>query len=131
VVRIEIRATYPATDGSMPEDVTVEIVTEGAVVIDPMQVDAVLQRLIGAPSQVAAKTWTSESLNPTPGQVARAREDEQADPCRRLVCGHGRLMHGRYGAHGNDLGMGNGACLACRSSERCAFYVEAKQKETT
>lgn len=51
-MRVEIRATYPATDGSMPEDVTVEIadivdsVSSGEVIVT---LGAVLDRMFAAP----------------------------------------------------------------------------------
>lgn len=133
-MKIEIRATYPATDGSMPEDLMVEIeTTDTAPTVDLTEfVGAVLDAMVTAPSRAAfarsIQPWRPENLNPGPAEVIGASALMQ---CRRLMCGHGRMNHGRYDQNRQDVGMGKGECLICGTANRCPSYVGAAPKEET
>jgi hypothetical protein len=149
-VRIEIRATYPATDGSMPEDVTVEIadITElssGEVIV---AINAVLDRMYAAPRRRNDPDLRDAvSLSPAEQRAERdvvervETEQRNALPklsaawpeekCKRLVCGHGRSVHGIFTRDGLDVGKGNGKCIACQahqSGDQCPSYVGANEE---
>jgi hypothetical protein len=146
-VRIEIRATYPATDGSMPEDVTVEIadiaewVLSGEVIV---AVSAVLDRMYAAPRRRNDPDLRDAvSLSPAEQRAERdvvervETEQRNAMPrlsavrvpeCKRQLCGHGKSVHGRYTRDGLDAGDGNGKCVACQSGDRCPSYVGANEE---
>lgn len=139
-MKIEIRATYAATDGRMPEDVSVEIDTEGVQdgadlthgVIMP-----VLDRLIALPAaRDLTMAWdgikdalTTESPVPVykrpeiPAEVLN-------EGCGRPGCGHRRYSHLDGEPDQAGLAFYLGRCMACSPGpDRCLGFIGSETVE--
>jgi hypothetical protein len=137
-MKIEIRATYPATDGSTPEDVSVEIDTEPLTVaggdtspgVPTGEVVAlilpILGQMLAAPAQrpPAAEALTS---------VRRFSANSPAEPmCQRALCGHPRWAHDLYETDEEISALERGVqgrCSICANSDRCRSYVGPVESE--
>lgn len=135
-MKISIEAGYPATDGSMPESVRVEIEEDGErpwttdAVIDVA--GAVVDRLNALPAQRYAARFAHQDnrLASTIKQVAPLFAGAPASPspvCRRTLCGHPKGVHRALDDRGADLGDGNGMCTQCGELDRCRSFVGATE----
>lgn len=116
-MKIEIRVTYPATDGSMPEDVSVEMEFDGPT-LGPMAMEQavlpILDRLLHAPGTVRAVVNRTES--------AMFRDDPGR--CGHPACGHHQGDHKSTNQVGAFVGTGKGVCLVCGNADICNGFIQ-------
>lgn len=137
-MKIEIRATYPATDGSMPEDVSVEI--DAAPVTSTSMGDApgvassevvalilpILGQMLAAPAQRLkaglAVGWVADAVKRT--APAAVQPEWSGDLCRRSLCGHPASAHNLYDDDDEmDPDGKPGRCDVCANSAKCSSFV--------
>lgn len=136
-MKIEVRATYPATDGSMPEDVSVEIEVETTSVNGAALADVVLpvlERMLTAPrgraltgagwSPAIREQLPQDGINAPMNMAARMDMPAEVlnEECRRTGCGHRRYSHLDITADGERAGPYLGRCFNYDNSH-CPYFV--------
>lgn len=110
-MNLNISVTYFATDGRMPENVSIEMVDVTGYEAMQMLAPA-LESLIMAP---AARLY---SVDPDP-------DDPSDHLCRRLMCLHSISRHARETRVPIEgpIQCRWGACETCKSKEKCDSFV--------
>lgn len=114
-MKIRIQAGYPATDGSLPETLDVEIEVELLPADMIVLAAGVIDALAAVPSR--------RSPSFTPADFVPQDRRGVSAACARTLCGHGRNVHSAVDDQGQDVGVGNGACSACGNADKCRSFV--------
>lgn len=144
-MKIEIRATYAATDGRLPEDVSVEIehdaqgltltsvVTEILPLLDRMLAMPAARDMTRAWAGIKGTLTGVQPIEPyvPDGRSAPVSSSERLDMpaevlnerCRRLQCGHYRFNHLDIDAGGGEPGPYLGRCVVCDDPGHCESFI--------
>lgn len=125
-MKLRISVTYPATDGTMPENVEVEYED-----IEPVDASTsivpVLDMLLLAPS--ARYLDEAPHMAAAVRMFARPFGGDPADHCQRVTCGHPHSHHGGLDDQNQPVGddPDGGVCLTCDNPDQCRSFVGKKE----